>query len=74
MKRKLHRGPLALSGVFVASALAMPFLGTLPLHLAIAGKIMALIYAAGLLALSFAPVHDRPAGPERRAGSRSRAG
>jgi len=61
MRRKPHKGPVLFSAVFILAAVAMPTIGELPMHLALAAKVLMLFYAAGLLALSFIPVkEDKP--------------
>lgn len=52
------KGPIVLALLFVAAAMVMPWVGTLPLHLAIAGKIMCLIYAAFLVVIAYGRVRQ----------------
>lgn len=68
--RSVPKGPVVLSLVFVAAAMAMPFVGTLPLHLAIACKVMALIYATWLMSIAFAPLRRPDQSVEEAYGSR----
>ncbi len=69
-KAPLHKGPMVLSLIFAAAAMAMPWVGTLPTHLAIACKAMALMYAAGLMAIAFAPLRQPGQSVEEAYGSK----
>ncbi|MFM2045162.1 MAG: hypothetical protein RLY86_3738 [Pseudomonadota bacterium] len=56
MPKPLHMGPLVFAAFFIVATIAMGLIGTLPLHLAVAAKLMMLAYAGLLVALAFAPV------------------